>query len=323
MSHQPELYSHHSTIKTPNANDVVEAAARIQGLVYETPILASDGLNKRLGCQMFFKSEHLQKTGAFKFRGANNAIQQLPADTVGTVTHSSGNHGAALAAAASQMGVKAHVVMPHNAVRSKIAAVKSYGGIIHLCEPTQAAREAGMQTLADQGMIAIPPFDHNHIIAGQGTAVLELMRQQPDLDVIVTPVGGGGLYAGSLLAASTKPGLLVYGAEPEQANDTFRSLQAGQRVDDHEANTIADGLRTLVGVRNFAIIQQLSPGIIPVSEEAIIAAMKLLWQRLKQVIEPSAATVLAAVASQPQLFSGKKVGLVLSGGNVDLDQLPF
>ncbi|MCG8464474.1 MAG: threonine/serine dehydratase [Xanthomonadales bacterium] len=311
------------TFALPQLADVLKAADALQTQVHRTPVLTSQRLNQRFACELFFKAEHLQKTGAFKYRGASYAIQQLADDVRGVTTHSSGNHGAALAAAAHQRGIAAHVVMPKNAVKSKIDAVNAYGGTIHFCEPTQQAREAGMAALVAQGYVAIPPYDDDFIIAGQGTAALEFIQHQAELDILVTPVGGGGLYAGSLLAAQQQAGLTVIGAEPAQANDAYRSLQHGQRVSDHQPDTIADGLRSYVGRRNFALIKQYSQGIIPVSETAIVEAMALIWSHLKQVVEPSAATVLAAIAQEPERFRGQRVGVILSGGNVDLTKLPF
>lgn len=308
----------------PSPAQILHAAETLQALVHHTPVLRSSSLNQMFGCELFFKAEHLQKTGAFKYRGANYALSQLAAGSRGVATHSSGNHGAALAAAARLRGIPAHVVMPENSAKCKIAAVRAYGGEIHFCAPNQAAREAGLAQLVAEGYNAIPPFDDPHIISGQGTATWELLQAEPDLDAVITPVGGGGLYAGSLLASQllAQP-IPVWGAEPLGADDAQRSLAQGQRVSDHQADTMADGLRTLVGERNFALIQRYSPGIISVSEEEIIAAMRLLWTHLKQVVEPSSATVLAALAQTPERFAGKRVGLVLSGGNVDLESLPF
>jgi threonine dehydratase len=311
------------TATLPQPADVLKAAEALQTQVHRTPVFTSQRLNRHFACELFFKAEHLQKTGAFKYRGASYAIQQQASDIRGVTTHSSGNHGAALAAAAQQRGLSAHIVMPNNAVKSKIEAVKAYGGTIHFCEPNQQAREAGMAALVAQGYVAIPPYDDPYIIAGQGTAALEFIQHQAELDLLVTPVGGGGLYAGSLLAAQQQAGLSVIGAEPAGANDAMRSLQQGQRVSDHQPDTIADGLRAYIGRRNFALIKQYSDGIIEVPESVIIEAMALIWSHLKQVVEPSAATVLAAVAQQPERFRGKKVGLILTGGNVDLAHLPF
>lgn len=272
---------------------------------------------------MFFKAEHLQKTGAFKYRGAAYAISRLPAGTTAVATHSSGNHGAALSAAARDRGMAAHIVVPRGANAAKLAAIKAFGGIVHVCAPNQQAREEGLAELITEGWSPIPPYDDDNIISGQGTAALELLHEQLDLDTLITPVGGGGLLSGTLLATLTRPTpLAVFGAEPAGADDTFRSLQAGRRLTDgHEPQTVADGLRALVGRRNFALIQTHADGVITVSDDEINAAMKLIWRHLKQVVEPSAATVLAAVLKEPNRFAGRRIGLILSGGNIDMDAL--
>ncbi len=302
--------------------DVLAAHERIADKVLRTPVMRCEALSDLVGADLFFKCEHLQHTGAFKYRGASNAVAQLPKSCTAVATHSSGNHGAALAAAAQSAGIACHIVVPEGAVQSKIENMQQFGGQLHFCEPTQAAREAGLQqVLSDTGAEAIPPYDDDRIIAGQGTAALELMQQKAELDVVLAPVGGGGLVAGSCLAASGTKTKIV-GAEPEGANDTALSVQQGRRIDPIKPDTIADGLRAHVGQRNFAIIQQQVAAVVTVSEAEIISAMRLLWQHLKQVVEPSSATVLAAALKSP-ILEGQRVGLILSGGNVDLACLPW
>lgn len=304
---------------------MLAAAARLAGVVRRTPVLDADALGDRTGRRLLCKGEHMQHTGAFKFRGASNAVALLPPDVRGVATHSSGNHGAALAAAAARRGLDAHVVVPEGAVRVKVEAVRRLGATVHVCAPCQEAREAGLASLAAEGWIPIPPYDHPHIIAGQGTAALELLEEHPDLDALVVPAGGGGLLAGTLLAvAATGRRIPVFGAEPAGADDIWRSLAAGRRVEEHHPDTIADGLRGLVGALNFAVIQEHAPTILRVTDAEILDAMRILWSHLKQVIEPSAAVALAAVRKHPEAFRDRSVGLVLTGGNVDLeDHCPF
>jgi len=304
--------------EVPGAIEIRRAHERIRGSIRQTPVISEQALDEMLNCRVFFKCEHLQRTGAFKFRGASNAIALLgERNTKGDVaTHSSGNHGAALALAASLDGRKAHVVMPENASPIKIEAVRRYGGQIHLCEPTQAAREAGLARLVADGHLAIPPYDHNDIICGQGTAALELFQQQPDLEIVVAPVGGGGLISGTALVASDA-GVITMGAEPAGAADTAASLKQGKRVESFQPDTIADGLRALVGVRNFDIIQAHVEQVLTVSEEEIREAMRLFWQTFRMLIEPSSAVTLAAIAQNPDLFAGRKLGVIISGANID------
>lgn len=299
-----------------------EALAIIAGTVRRTPILHSASLNERLGLDLVFKCEHLQRTGSFKFRGATFAVSRLPADSAGVATHSSGNHGAALAAAAAARGLAADIVMPENAVDSKIEAVRAYGGRVHFCAPTQQARERGLAEWVAEGRTAIPPYDHDDIIAGQGTVAVEFLAQDCRLDDIVAPIGGGGLLSGITLAAARHaPGVRVIGAEPAAADDAARSLAAGARVDDHRPGTIADGLRALIGVRNFAILDEHGIDVLTVTEPEIIDAMTLIWHHLKQTVEPSGAVPLAAVLRHPGRFRGRRVGIVLSGGNLAVGPL--
>lgn len=304
--------------------NVLEARDRIAGMIHTTPVLQSSLLDELAGAELFFKCEHLQKAGAFKARGATNAVFALTDSeaAVGVATHSSGNHGAALARAAKLRGIPAWIVVPDNALAAKKAAIKAYGAEIIECEATLEAREATLQQLVVQRRCqVVAPYDDELVIAGQGTAGLELSEQVDDLACIVTPVGGGGLLAGCLLAMDGR--IPVYGAEPEGADDAHRSFYSGMRIESHVPNTIADGLRTVLGVKNFKIIKSSATDILLVDEAEIVAAMALIWTRLKQVVEPSSAVTLAAVLKNPALFSGKRVGLILTGGNVDIEHLPF
>ena len=310
----------------PDIGDILSAMQRIDRQIRTTPVLSDTRLNAELGCELWLKCENLQHTGAFKFRGASNAIALL--DEVGrqgdVATHSSGNHGAALALAASTQNRRAWVVMPENSVKTKVEAVRRNGGEIVFCPPTQPAREKGLADLVARGCIPIPPYDHGHIICGQGTAVVEMSEQLPGLDIILTPVGGGGLISGSAIAARALiSNVNVIGAEPKGAADTALSLSQGERVDQFPVDTIADGLRAIVGVLNFKIIRDNVDKIITVSEAGIVEAMALVWQRFRMLIEPSSATVVAAILASPQDFSGRRVGAIISGGNVDLENLPF
>jgi len=310
----------------PDIADIFSAKQRIGGEIRVTPVLSDPQLNAELGCQLWLKCENLQHTGAFKFRGASNAVALLdeqgrPGDVA---THSSGNHGAALALAARSRNRRAWVVMPENSVITKVEAVRRNGGEIVFCQSNQQAREIGLADLVARGCIPIPPYDHGHIICGQGTAVMEMSEQIPGLDIIIAPVGGGGLISGSAIAARALiPNIKVIGAEPEGAADTALSLSQGKRVDQFPVDTIADGLRAIVGVLNFAIIHDNVDKVITVSEDGIVEAMALVWQRFRMLIEPSSATVVAAILASPEFFSGQCVGAIISGGNVDIEHLPF
>jgi len=307
-----------------SVTDVIEARDRIAGLVHITPVMQSSLLNELACAELFFKCEHLQKVGAFKARGAANAVFALSDDIAarGVATHSSGNHGAALARAARLRGISAWIVVPENALASKKAAIRAYGAEIIECEATLEARESTLAALvARENCYQIPPYDDQWVIAGQGTAGLELVSQIDRLDCIISPVGGGGLLAGCLLAVDGQ--MPVYGAEPANADDAYRSFHSGVRVSSHNPDTIADGLRTVLGLKNFEIIKSRAEGILLVSEDEIVAAMGLIWTRLKQIVEPSSAVTLAAVLKYPDIFTGKRVGLMLTGGNVDLARLPF
>lgn len=307
--------------------DIRDAAARIAPHAQVTPLLRSRSLDDLAGAELHFKCEHLQHMGAFKFRGACNAVWALPDDVAqrGVVTHSSGNHGAALALAASTRGIPCHVVVPAGAVKSKLAAIGRYGAHLHHCAATLAAREqTAAQVQQQTGATLVHPYADPRVIAGQGTTALELLLQSGGVDVLITPVGGGGLSSGCAIAArGVNPGIAIYAAEPEGAPDAFESFRRGERFIDIVPQTIADGLRGTLGEINFALMRDNVNAVLPVSEAQIVAAMRLIWERLKQVVEPSSATVLAAILRHPQHFAGRRVGVVLSGGNVDLDALPW
>ncbi|MEM9256415.1 MAG: pyridoxal-phosphate dependent enzyme [Pseudomonadota bacterium] len=307
---------------------VRRAAGRIAPHVHRTPVLTSHLVNQQAGCQLFFKCENLQRSGAFKARGAHNAVFSLPEKRRkrGVATHSSGNHGAALALAASGAGISAYVVMPDNAPTCKIEAVRAYGGEVRFCEPTLAAREAELDALCHQtGATFVPPFDDPAVIAGQGSCVLELVEQLAEpVDSLLMPVGGGGLLAGSAVAAAALwPDCAVIGAEPAGADDAARSFASGVRQSQLSPRTIADGLRTSLGALNFALIQKHVTAILTVDDADTIAAMRLIWTRMKLLVEPSAAVPLAVVLTRRDLFAGQRVAIVLSGGNADIDALPW
>jgi threonine dehydratase len=311
----------------PSFSQVQDAAARIAPYAVVTPVLRSHVLDALSGAKLHFKCENLQRGGAFKFRGACNAVWSLDDALAarGVVTHSSGNHGNALALAAATRGIAAHVIVPDGAVRTKLEAIERAGAILHRCEATQAAREAKAEEVRRAtGAELVHPYADTRVMAGQGTAALELLRQAEGLDALITPIGGGGLASGSAIAAhGVAPSLALYGAEPTGADDAARSLAAGHRVGPFTADTICDGLRTLIGETNFEALSMHRVEAITVTDEETIAAMRLLWNELKLVVEPSSATVLAAVLKRPERFKGKRVGLVLSGGNVDIDALPW
>jgi threonine dehydratase/serine racemase len=310
-----------------NLAAVREAAIRIRRLVHRTPVMTCETLDRLAGKQLFFKCENLQKIGAFKYRGATNAVRRLTdAEAArGVVTHSSGNHAQALALAARVRGIPAYIVMPKNAPAVKKSAVEGYGGKVTLCEPNLAAREeTAAKLVAETGATLIPPFDHADVIAGQGTAALELLEDVPDLDAIITPVGGGGLLSGCCVAArELKPGIRVFGAEPLGADDAARSKAAGQWLPQTAPNTIADGLLTSTGQLTWPIIRDLVEQVFTVSDDEIRAAMRLVWERMKLVVEPSGAVgaAVALSAAFKSLSGVNKVGIVFSGGNVSLDKL--
>ncbi|GHD19886.1 serine/threonine dehydratase [Halioglobus japonicus] len=311
----------------PQYQDIEAALARIAGGVHQTPVMQSHLLNEHAGAEVFFKCEHLQRVGAFKARGALNAVLSLSDEEAarGVATHSSGNHGAALAMAASQRGIPAHIVMPSNAPQVKKDAVAAYGGLIIECEPTQQARAAGLELVLEHtGANAVHPFMDSRVIAGQGTVAMELLQQVAELDVIAVPVGGGGLLAGTAIAAKhINPKIEVIAVEPEGADDAFRSFGLGELQGNASVNTIADGLRTSLGELNFDIIRKHVDTIVTVPDALIIEAMKLMWTRTKQVVEPSGVVSFAGVLEHPERFRGRRAGVVITGGNVDLDALPW
>ena len=303
------------------------AHVRIRSHVHRTPVLTSRSLDAVAEATLFFKCENLQKVGAFKARGACNAVFSLDNAEArrGVVTHSSGNHGAAVAWAAARRGIPAWVVMPENSAEIKKAAVQGLGATVRFCAPTLEARDTTCAAvLAETGAVLVHPYDDWRVIAGQGTAALELLEEIPDLDAIITPVGGGGLLSGTAIASrGMKPSIRIYGAEPAGADDAWRSLQSGRIVPQTDPRTIADGLRSSLGVKTFAVLSTLVDAIGTTSEEAIVQAMRLTWDKLKLVIEPSAAVPLAALVERKLPVAGLRVGIVVSGGNVDLDRLPW
>ncbi|MHB1293542.1 MAG: pyridoxal-phosphate dependent enzyme [Anaerolineae bacterium] len=307
--------------------DILQAAERIRPYTHRTPVMTCSALDRRVGAQVFMKCENLQKVGAFKFRGACNAVFSLTEEEAahGVATHSSGNHAQALALAARMRDVPAYIVMPENAPAVKQAGVAGYGGRITLCAPTLAARESTLaDVVAETGAAVIHPYNDARVIAGQGTAALELLADVPDLDVLIAPVGGGGLLSGCAIAATERnPRVRVLGGEPEGADDAYRSLQAGRILPSEHPRTVADGLLTSLGSLTFPIIQERVEQIVTVSEEGIVAAMRFVWERAKLVIEPSAAVPVAVLWEQKVDLTGLRVGVVLSGGNVDLDRLPW
>ena len=310
--------------------DVRDAHTRIKPYIHCTPMLQSSQLNTLLGCELVFKADNMQKVGAFKARGACNAVFSMDKDSLnkGVVTHSSGNHGAALAWAAAMRKTACTVVMPNNAPQAKKDAVISYGATVVYCEPSMTAREATVASLVDKhNARLIHPYDDDLIIAGQGTAALETLSQiEQSIDILMAPVGGGGLLGGSALVvkqSSDVGSIQVIGAEPEMANDAWQGLKSGVRVAQFVPKTIADGLRGTLGMRNFNIITEHVDDILLTSEDRIVEAMKLIWSRLKIIIEPSAAVPVAAIMDQPEQFKGKRIAIIVSGGNLDLDDLPW
>ncbi len=307
--------------------DIQQAAQRIKPYAHHTPVLTNESLNQIVGADVFLKCENLQKVGAFKFRGACNAVYSLTdAEAAkGVCTHSSGNHAQALALAARIRGIPAYIVMPNNAPSVKKNAVAGYGGQITFCEPTLEARESSLERIRlKTGANVVHPYNDERVMAGQGTAALELLAQIPDLDVIITPVGGGGLLSGTAIAAKeTKKAIRVIGAEPEMADDAFRSMQAGKIIPSENPKTIADGLLTSLGTLTFPVIQERVEQIVTVSEAGIVASMKFIWERAKIIIEPSSAVAVGVLWEKKIDLSGLKIGVILSGGNVDLEKLPF
>jgi len=310
----------------PTYDDVLAASERIHAYIHRTPVLTSSYLNQLTGAEIFFKCENLQKVGAFKARGACNAVFGLSdVDAAkGVATHSSGNHAGALSYAAAKRGIAATVVMPYTAPAAKKAAVQSYGGKIIECEPTQAAREATLeQVVAETGADAVHPYDDARVIAGQATCVLELHQQIDDLDAVVAPIGGGGLISGTCLALSTlAPTTRIYAAEPANADDAWRSLKAGEIIEQDAQQSVADGLKTNLKPRTWHFVSKQVEDILLASEKEILDAMYLTWERMKIIIEPSSSVPLAVILRNRDLFRGQRLGVIITGGNVDIRNCP-
>ncbi len=312
----------------PSIADLEDAAGRIAPFIHRTPVVTCNTINQRLGAELYFKCENFQRIGAFKMRGASNVLASLSEDELqrGVTTHSSGNHAQAVALAARLIGTRAHLVMPKNAPRVKLGAVRGYGAKVTLCEPTQAAREqATAEIVATHGMSMVHPFNDPRIVAGQASVARELLEDVPQLDLIVAPTGGGGLLAGTSLTRHYQaPQVQVFGAEPEAADDAQRSLRGGQRVaNESPPITICDGLLTSIGEYPWSIIRHHVADILTASDAEVTSAMRLIWERMKIIVEPSAAVALAVLLAGRLEVSNKKVGVILSGGNVDLDHLPW
>ena len=312
---------------TPTLQTIRDAHNRIKPHIHRTPVLSSTILNTQLGAELFFKCENFQKVAAFKARGACNAVMSLTEEQArhGVVTHSSGNHGAALAWAARLRGIKATVVVPENSPAPKKRAIAAYGADIVYCAPNVVAREAAVAALIEKhGYLLIHPFDNDLVIAGQGTATIELLEEKPGLDMVIAPLGGGGLLSGTSIAAKgMKPNIKVFGAEPRGADDGYRSLTTGVRVTEQTPETICDGLRTTLSERTFNIIRANVDGIGVASEDNVIKAMRMTWELLKIIIESSCSPPLGAILEGNIDVKGKRVGIILTGGNVDLDKLPW
>ncbi|MGN8160179.1 pyridoxal-phosphate dependent enzyme [Salinisphaera sp. RV14] len=311
----------------PTAADLVAARQRIAEHIHRTPVLTCRTLDRAAGAALFFKCENFQKTGAFKARGATNAVFSLGPEQAarGVATHSSGNHGQALARAAAARGIAATVVMPKTAPKPKIDAVRGYGADVIFCAPTNAARQAALDAFVGQtGAEFIAPYDDARVIAGQASCAAELIEEVPDLDAVIAPVGGGGLLSGTALTvAAHAPHIAVHGGEPAAADDAARSLESGERCGNDAPDTVADGLKASLGAITWPIVRDHVAAITRVSEDEIIAAMRLIWQRMKIIVEPSCAVALAAVLAAPEQFENRRVGVILTGGNVDIDRLPW
>ena len=307
--------------------DIEAAHERIRPLIHRTPVFTNSSLNKLSGAELYFKCDNFQKAGSFKIRGATNTVEQLTIEELsrGVATTSSGNHGAALSMAVTRRGGKTKVVMPNNTPEIKINNVERNGGEVVWCEPEQESRESVLKELIEKtGAVVVHPYNDERIMAGQGTCAKELLEDHPELDVIVSPVSGGGLLSGTLLSSKPlKDDIQVFGAEPAEADDAYRSLKLGKIVPNETINTICDGLRAQIGGLTFPVISDLVDDIITVTEEEIIDSMRMIWERLKMIVEPSSSITLGAVLKNKDRFNGKKVGLIISGGNVDLDHLPW
>ena len=307
--------------------DIEAAHERIRPLIHRTPVFTNSSLNKLSGAELYFKCDNFQKVGSFKIRGATNTVEQLTIEELnrGVATTSSGNHGAALSMAVTRRGGKTKVVMPNNTPEIKVNNVERNGGEVVWCEPEQESRESVLKELIEKtGAVVVHPYNDERIMAGQGTCAKELLEDYPDLDTIVSPVSGGGLLSGTLLSSKAlKANIQVFGAEPVEADDAYRSLKLGKIVPNETINTICDGLRAQIGTLTFPVIADLVDDIITVTEEEIIDSMRMIWERLKMIVEPSSSITLGAVLKNKDKFNGKKVGLIISGGNVDLDHLPW
>jgi len=307
--------------------DIEAAHERISPLIHRTPVFTNSSLNKLSGAELYFKCDNFQKVGSFKIRGATNTVEQLTIEELnrGVATTSSGNHGAALSMAVTRRGGKTKVVMPNNTPEIKVNNVERNGGEVVWCEPEQESRESVLKELIEKtGAVVVHPYNDERIMAGQGTCAKELLEDYPDLDTIVSPVSGGGLLSGTLLSSKAlKANIQVFGAEPVEADDAYRSLKLGKIVPNETINTICDGLRAQIGTLTFPVIADLVDDIITVTEEEIIDSMRMIWERLKMIVEPSSSIALGAILKNKDKFNGKKVGLIISGGNVDLDHLPW
>ena len=307
--------------------DIEAAHERIRPLIHRTPVFTNSSLNKLSGAELYFKCDNFQKVGSFKIRGATNTVEQLTIEELnrGVATTSSGNHGAALSMAVTRRGGKTKVVMPNNTPEIKVNNVERNGGEVVWCEPEQESRESVLKELIEKtGAVVVHPYNDERIMAGQGTCAKELLEDYPDLDTIVSPVSGGGLLSGTLLSSKAlNTDIQVFGAEPAEADDAYRSLKLGKIVPNETINTICDGLRAQVGGQTFPVISDLVDDIITVTEEEIIDSMRMIWERLKMIVEPSSSITLGAVLKNKDRFNGKKIGLIISGGNVDLDHLPW
>lgn len=316
-----------SALITPTLDDVLAAHERIRPYIHETPVLTSRIIDEAAGAQLFFKCENLQKAGAFKARGASNAVFSLTDAQAarGVATHSSGNHGTCLSYAAGRRGIPCTVVMPRTAPQAKKDAVRGYGGRVVECEPSTSSREAVFaEVVAETGAEFVHPYNDPRVIAGQATCARELIAQVPDLDAVIAPIGGGGMVSGTCLTlAGLAPHIAVYAAEPEQADDAYRSLKAGRIIADDAPVTVADGLKVPLKDLTWHFVRHHVADILTVSEAEIVAAMQLIWKRLKIVMEPSSAVALAAVLKNRPVFVNKRVGVIITGGNVDLDALPW
>ena len=313
--------------KIPTYSDIQESAKRIHGFAHKTPVLQSSYFNRLTGAELFFKCENFQKVGAFKFRGAFNAISQLSKEggDKGIITHSSGNHAQAVALASKINRYKATIVMPKNAPKVKVNAVQDYGAEIVFCESTiESRQETTDQIISKTGATFIHPYNNADVITGQGTSAKELLEEIPDLDIIIAPIGGGGLLNGTAIASKAiKPNIQILGAEPKLADDAYRSYQAGSIQPVLQTDTIADGLRTSLGSLTFQIINEKADDIITVAEDSIIRDMRRVWERMKIIIEPSSAVPISALLDGSADIGGKKIGIILTGGNVDLENLPW